>query len=950
MTPERWKQIEEVYHAASALPSSERLPFLASACGKDAALRLEVETLLKEPVSGDGIAGWKPVAPIDAVPRPMSGRLLGGYQLQDLLGSGGMGEVYRAHDASLGRDVAVKILPSAFASDPNRLARLEREARTLASLNHPNICAIYGVGEAEGIRFLVLELVEGHTLAHLVASAARDGSALPLDESTTIARQIIDALAAAHERGIVHRDLKPANVKITPDGVVKLLDFGLAKAMGAVTAPGLTHAPAPGEGGGPVGAVLGTAAYMSPEQARGLAVDGRTDVWACGCVLYEMLTGRPAFAGDTTSDTIAKILEREPDWSALPVTTPVGIRRLLVRCLVKDSRKRLKDIADARLDLDGVGEVRPIDPYDGASSGANRRRVAGRLLPWLGLAALASGVVVREARRPPVSSENPLERADFSRITNWPGTESGAVISPDGRFALFVSDRDRRFDLFLTQLGTNQFVNLTRDGPPVDPQGIVRNFGFTADGEIWVTPGRASGQQTAIMPLTGGTQRVFLGKDSSGAAWSNDGTRLAYFDFVEGDPIFVADRTGADAITILPPAKGRHNHHLAWSPDDQWIYFVSGYLYGLEGAEEMDVWRIRPSGGEPERMTRLGTAASFLTALDATTWLFVARSANRAGPWLWAFGETAGIPRRVSSGLEQYTSVSASRDGRRIVATWSNTTIGLWRAPLRDGQVDETEVRQYDLPTAQASTPRFGRDSLFYLSTGTVGAGLFRHQAGASPIQIWNGADGALSEAPAISPDGQQLALVLRQNGAQQLTVMAADGTGRRRVAHAIEVRGAPDWSPDGSFLLVGGTDTQGAALFKVPLDGAAPQRIVEGDAVNPVVSADGGVVVFGSTIIRGVAPLRAVRLDGTEVPLPPLRARPGSYRFTRTGRTLIYLPTPTSPDFWSLDFATGTTRQLTRFADLGRLRMFDISADGKWILFDRSTEQSDVVLITRGN
>ena len=947
MTPERWKRIEEVYHAASALPSSEREPFIAGACGTDSGLREQVEALLKEPVSGDGIAGWKPIALTTALHATMTGRLLGGYQLQNLLGSGGMGEVYRAHDASLGRDVAVKILPAAFASDPDRLARLEREARTLASLNHPNICAIYGVGEAEGIRFLVLELVDGHTLAERLADATRGGGGLALEDATTIARQIIDALGAAHERGIVHRDLKPANVKITSDGVVKLVDFGLAKAIGPDTAPGLTHAPGTGEDGARGGAVLGTAAYMSPEQARGLAVDGRTDVWAFGCVLFEMLTGQPAFAGDTTSDTIAKILEREPDWSALPRTIPAAIRRLLLRCLIKDSRKRLKDIADARLELDGIGDAAPAELRHSPTPSARRRRPLMGLLPWLGLAALASGVLVREARRPLPPPENPLAQAEFKKITEWAGTESGAVISPDGRFALFVSDRDRRFDLFLTQIGTNEPANLTEDGPPVDPQGIVRNFGFTADGEIWFTPGRASGQQVRIMPVTRGTQRVFLGKNSTGVAWSNDGTRLAYFDFVEGDPIFVADRTGADAVQILRPERGRHNHHLVWSWDDQWIYFVSGYLYGLDGSEEMDVWRIRPSGGEPERMTWLNVDVRFLTPLDPTTWLLVARTANREGPWLWTFDETTRVPRRVSSGLEQYTSVSASRDGRRMVATLSNTKIGLWRVPLRDEPVAETEVRPYMLPS-RASTPRFGRDALFYVSTGSVGAGLFRHQEGGETVQIWSGTDGALSEAPAVSPDGQQVAVMLRKDGAQQLAVMAADGTGRRRVAQSIGVRGAPDWSPDGTFLVVGGTDRRGPALFRIPLDGAPPQRVVDGDAMDPVVSADGVVVVFGSTIVRGVATLRAVRLDGTPLPLPPLRARPGSYRFTRTDRTLIHLPTPQSPDFWSFDFETGKTKQITRLDDLGRLSMFDISPDGKWIVFDRSTEQSDVVLITR--
>ena len=263
----------------------------------------------------------------DVVRTTMTGTSLGGYQLQALLGAGGMGEVYQAHDPKLARDVAIKILPSAFTSNPNRLARLEREARMLAALNHPNICAIYGFEEANGIRFLILELVEGETLSDTIAKASQrhaNRAGLPLDEAVAIARQIADALEVAHDKGIIHRDLKPANIKITPEGVVKVLDFGLAKAVsGEGSSPDLSSAPLE-DGARREGAIIGTAAYMSPEQARGLAVDKRTDIWAFGCVLYEMLTGRVTFAGDTVSDSIAKILEREPDWSALPATTPAS--------------------------------------------------------------------------------------------------------------------------------------------------------------------------------------------------------------------------------------------------------------------------------------------------------------------------------------------------------------------------------------------------------------------------------------------------------------------------------------------------------------------------------------------------------------------------------------------------------------------------------------------------
>ena len=302
------------------------------------------------------------------------GSRVGGYEITALLGRGGMGEVYRARDTKLGREVAIKILPDVWVTDPHRRARLEREARVLASLNHPHIGAIYGTEESSDFTALVLELVEGETLADRLvrlepprSSAPRSGSGsapgqtagLPLKEALEIARQIADALDTAHERGVIHRDLKPANIKITPSGVVKVLDFGLATSQPGVTAFGdapesasdAAHAPTM-EGNTLPGMILGTAGYMSPEQARGRPVDKRTDIWAFGCVLYEMLSGRPPFGGETTSDAIAGILEREPEWMTLPSSLPAGVRGLLERCLAKDPKQRLRDVGDARFEIE----------------------------------------------------------------------------------------------------------------------------------------------------------------------------------------------------------------------------------------------------------------------------------------------------------------------------------------------------------------------------------------------------------------------------------------------------------------------------------------------------------------------------------------------------------------------------------------------------------------------
>ena len=550
---------------------------------------------------------------------------------------------------------------------------------------------------------------------------------------------------------------------------------------------------------------------------------------------------------------------------------------------------------------------------------------------------------MREASRPAPAPENPLANAQFSRFTDWEGTEGGAEISPDGRFVAFLADPNGSFGLWQSQVGTGRFVNLTPDIPLYGPGTLLRSIGFSGDGaEIWLTPSGDTGPRRMLMPLTGGTPRPFLSGGAATPSWSPDGTRLAYITISEkgGDPLSVSDATGGDARQIVAAQGKMHNHNPVWSPDGQWIYFVRG----LDPTDAMDVWRVRPSGGPPERMTQQGAAVSFLAPLGPHTLLYVARADDWSGPWLWALDVDSRDIRRASVGLEQYTSVAASRDGRRVVATVANPTASLWRLPLGDRVAGERGAEPYPVPTVRALAPRFGGTSLFHLSTSGVGDGLWRVQDGRSFL-VRKGTDGALFEPPAVSRDGSRVAVVLRKDGRRRLAIMAADGTDSRTLAASINVRGTADWSPDGHWIATGGSDGEHEGLFKIPVEGGEPVRLVSGQAFNPAWSPTGDLIVYAAEV-GGSVPLVGVRPDGTPVELPSVRVRPGGYRFLPDGTGLVYLRHTQLPDFWLLDLATKKPRRLAHLSHPGALQAFDITPDGKHVVFDLSRENSSIVLI----
>ncbi|MDB4324720.1 protein kinase [bacterium] len=508
---------------------------------------------------------------------PTPGTRLGPYEIASLLGEGGMGEVYRATDTKLKRDVAIKVLPAAFTEDPERLARFEREAQLLAQLHHPNIASIFGLEESDGVRALVMELVEGATLADRLEQGR-----LSPDESLSIARQIAEALEEAHEKGIIHRDLKPQNVKAPVEGTVKVLDFGLAKAMdpAAGTAsstedvarsPTLMQSPTlTAAHGTQMGMILGTAAYMAPEQARGSAVDKRADIWAFGVVLYEMLTGRSMFAADTVSDTLAGVLKTEIDFSKLPTSTPAAIRRLLRRCLERNPKNRLHDIADARIVID---EVLAGDAEEPAAAPVVARSKQG-WLPWaIAATAVATAVVVLlvGGSGSTVAPEERLTRTSiFMPIAAKGDLRAGTfALSPDGGAIVLTASDEAGSLLYVRELAETEPRPLPGTDGAEHPfwSGDSQHIGFFAAGSLRRVP-RGGGVVQTICPA----------KDGRGGAWNREGTILFTADFKDA-PLFRVRASGGEpvAATKLDLEQGETSHRFpSFLPNGR------HFLFGVE--------------------------------------------------------------------------------------------------------------------------------------------------------------------------------------------------------------------------------------------------------------------------------------------------------------------------------------------------------------------------------
>jgi eukaryotic-like serine/threonine-protein kinase len=981
MDASRWDVVKRLFEAALEHSEAERISFVETACGADVELRREVESLLAAHAEAGSFAEHPPVpmasvsgAALD-VPRGDRGRLqpgarVGSYVIREFLAAGAMGEVYRAHDVQLRRDVALKVLPASFSTDPERVARFQREARLLAALNHPHIGAIYGFEEAEGVRALILELVEGETLADRL----RRGP-IPLDQTLLIARQIADALDAAHERGIIHRDLKPANIKVTADGTVKVLDFGLAKAWsGEGAAPDMSELPTVTATALREGVIMGTPAYMSPEQARGQAVNKRTDIWAFGCVLFEMLTGTGAFRGETVSETLAEVMKSEPRWLALPPDTPANVRHIVQRCLEKDPRQRVRDIGDVRLALEGVFELVAAD----TTALARGVRALGRRPLMLSLGMLLTGVAITGLAiwflRPASSAgPQPVSRFTITFPADQPFTAGDrhlVALSPQGTHLVYQAN-DRLYLRAIDQLSATPIP-----GTEIGPVSARSPF-FSPDGQ-WI--GFWQNGELRKVALTGGALvKLWEAQSPWGASWGPDDTIL-YGQGPAGIWRVSGQGGTPQRVVSVDEKRGESAHGPQLLPGGRAVLFTLATGGGGAWNEAQIVVEVLESG-ERKVVLRGGRDARYVE----TGHLVYARGGTLlAVPFDLGQLAVIGGPVPLVEGVRDAsnstgaTHFSLSSNGSLIYAVGDSVQAQqgrlVWVARSGAEQPLAAPPGLYENPRLSPDGRRAAVEVPEGAESAAGGGGL---AGGEEQLWVYDLArdtltrmtfEGGNNEQPVWTPDGRRIAFQSSRDGVfDKIFWQLADSSGGlERLTTGGEGNQTPrSWSADGQLLafdelnrrtgsdiwVLQLSDRKAEPFLRTPFEEGVARFSPDGRWLAYVSNESGRPEIYVQPY-PGPGGKWQVSIDGGT---DPVWSRNGRELFYRTGNRMMAVETTMQPRFsagkprmlfegpYFSDFATAFSIQTVSY---------DVSADGQRFLVvkaneaaSRSAAQINVVL-----
>jgi Tol biopolymer transport system component len=544
---------------------------------------------------------------------------------------------------------------------------------------------------------------------------------------------------------------------------------------------------------------------------------------------------------------------------------------------------------------------------------------------------------------------NPISDARFQTVTDFDGAEQAAAVSRDGHFVAFLSDRDGQMDVWVTQVGSGQFHNLTHGSAPELVNPSVRTLGFSPDGSVvtfWVRKKNgSSGGDISIwaVPTLGGEPTPYL----EGVAefdWSHDGSRLTYHTPGPGDPLFVSDGSQrADDRRIFTAPAGLHSHFPLWSPDTEFIYFVQGAL-----PDKLDIWRITPNGGTPERITSHDGRVTHPVLLDRRTLMYLASDPDGSGPWLYSMDVERRIPHRLTSGLDRYASLASSADGRRLVVTRASPKTTLWRLRIADSPTEVSKAARISLTTGSGFSPRLAPNYLLYVSATATSESIWK-LANGTETQLWSGVGARIFGGPAVAADGRNIAFSVRQHGQTLLYVMQADGTDARIVAGSLDLQGAPAWAPDGQSITAAAIDHGVPHLFRVPIDGQSPTPFVKDYSVDPTWAPNGGFVVYSGPDIGTTFSVKAVTAAAAEHPLAAMTLTRGARHlaFLPGGKALVFLRGEIQhKNLWVIDLETGAERQLTNLAPDFDIRDFDISPDGRDVVLEREEERSNVVLL----